>query len=126
MLPIHHIESILEGLPPDLQDIVLEIRNLVAAVAPGATETFRKYYFNYYYAERGGPVSAGVCQVGLHHDFIRLAFLHGAFLPDPNNLLHGERLAKRWVDLYAYQDVPWEAVRELIAAQARFDPRALR
>ena len=125
MLPLHYIESILEGRPPELRDIVLEIRNIVAEVAPGATETYRKYYFNYYYAKKGGPVSAGVCQVGLFDDMVRLAFLHGAFLPDPHGLLTGDRLAKRWIDLYAYDQVPWQAVRQLIEAQAKFDPRQI-
>ena len=126
MLPIHHIESILEGLPPDLQDIVLEIRNLISETAPGVTETFRKNYFSYYYAERGGPVSAGVCGLGLSPDCIRLAFPHGAFIPDPHGLLQGNRLAMRWLHLYAYDQVPWDALRALIEAHAKFDPRAPR
>jgi hypothetical protein len=129
MLPLHHVESLLEGRPQNQRDTVLEIRNIVAEVAPGATETFRRYYFNYFYAERGGPVSAGVCQVGLYDNFVRLAFLHGAFIPDPHGLLTTgmrNRLAKRWVDLYAYDQIPWEAVRALIDAQAKFDPRGIK
>ena len=134
MLPIHHIEMILEGLPPELQDIVLEIRNLIAEAAPGVTETIRKNGFSYYYSERGelpnkvggGPVSAGVCGVRLSPDCIRLYFPHGAFIPDPHGLLQGDRLAMRWLHLYAFDEVPWEALRALIEAHARFDPRAPR
>lgn len=126
MLPIQHIQTILEGLPPDLQDIVLEIRSIIAQAAPGVTETYRRNYFSYYYAERGGPVSAGVCGVGWSPGCIRLAFPHGAFIPDPQSLLEGDRLAMRWLHLYAFNDVPWEAVRALITAHARFDPRAPR
>ena len=142
MLPIHHIEGLLVGLPPDLQDIVLEIRNLISEVAPGVTETIRKNGLSYYYSERGelpnkvrgegpnkvkgGPVSAGVCGVRLSPDCIRLYFPHGAFIPDPHGLLQGDRLAMRWLHLYAYDQVPWDAVRALIEAHAKFDPRAPR
>ena len=134
MLPIHHIEMILEGLPPELQDIVLEIRNLIAEAAPGVTETIRRNGLSYYYSERGevpnkvrgGPVSAGVCGVRLSPDCIRLYFPHGAFIPDPHGLLQGDRLAMRWLHLYAFDEVPWEALRALIEAHARFDPRAPR
>jgi len=126
MLPIHQIETLLEGLPPDLRDIVLEIRSLIAEAAPGVTETTRKNNLSYYYSEWGGPVSAGVCGVGLSPEFIRLYFPHGAFIPDPQGLLKGDRLAMRWLFLYAYDQVPWEALRVLIEAHARFDPRAPR
>jgi hypothetical protein len=77
--------------------------------------------------------ATGICQVGLYPDHIRLAFIHGAFLPDPAGLLTvpakaigmRNRLAKRWIDLAAYERVPWDAVRALIAAYAKFDPRKL-
>ena len=125
MLPTHRIETILEGLPPELCDIVLELRSIIAQAAPEVTETIRKNYLSYYYAERGGPVSAGVCGVGLSHECIRLSFTHGAFIPDPQGLLQGDRLAMRWLILYSYDEIPWEAVRALIEAHARFDPRSL-
>jgi hypothetical protein len=76
--------------------------------------------------------ATGICQVGLYPDHIRLAFIHGAFLPDPAGLLTVPvqavgmlpRLAKRWIDLAAYERVSWDAVRALIAAHAMFDPRS--
>jgi len=131
MLPLHLIETLLEGLPPDLQDIVLEVRSLIAEAAPGVTETIRKNNLSYYFSERGevpnkvrgGPVSAGVCGMGLSPECIRLYFPHGAFIPDPLGLLQGKRLAMRWLFLYAYDQVPWEALRALIEAHAQFDPR---
>ncbi len=36
MLPIHPIETFLQHAPPHLQEIVLELRNIIACVAPGA------------------------------------------------------------------------------------------
>lgn len=125
LLSLHEIEQFISKVPPPLRDIVLELRNLVAEVAPDATEIILWKGITYYHAQRGGPVSAGICQVGLHPDHIRLAFIHGAFLPDPHHLLTGDRVAKRYVCLDSYDQAPWDDLRQLIAASARFDPRTL-
>ena len=122
MLPGHFIEKHLEQVPPELRDIVLEIRNIVASVAPEATATLHSRGFSYYYKKWGGPVSAGICQIGIYRDHIRLGFIHGAFLPDPDGLLVGEPRYKKHVRIYHYEDAPWEYFRELILRSSRFDP----
>ena len=126
MLPEHFIEKYLEMAPPGLRDIVLEIRNIVASIAPNATERQHGRGFSYYFKEQGGPVSAGICQVGIFSDHIRLGFIHGAFLPDPQGLLVGEPKYKKHIRLYSYEDAPWEYLRQLIQASARFDPYTLK
>jgi len=76
MQPTRDIEHYLAHLPTELQDIVLELRSIIASIAPTATETIHRKGFTYYYAERGGLVSAGICQINLQRDHIRLAFIH--------------------------------------------------
>ena len=76
-------------------------------------------------AGRGGIVSAGICQIGIHKDYIRLDFIHGAFLPDPHNLLTGTQKVKRFVQIKKYEDAHWEYLKELIAVSAKLDPRSL-
>lgn len=125
MLPERYIEKHLQQVPPELRDIVLEIRNIVASVAPDATESPHSRGFSYYYKERGGPVSAGICQIGIFRDHVRLGFIHGAFLPDPDGLLVGEPKYKKHVRIYHYDDAPWEYLRALIKASSRFDPYTL-
>jgi hypothetical protein len=122
MLPERYIEKYLEYANPELRDIVLEIRNIVASVAPDATESQHSRGFSYYHKERGGPVSAGICQIILFRDHVRLAFIHGAFIPDPKGMLVGNQKAKRHMRIYHYLDAPWEYIRGLIEAHARFDP----
>lgn len=112
-------------LSSDLRDSVCELRSLVVSSAPTAAETMHRKGFSYYYAERGGPVSAGICQINLHGDHIRLAFNHGAFLPDPKRLLRGNRLAKRYLRLASFDQAPWDDVQALIMASAHFDPRSI-
>ena len=125
MLPFHQIESFLQHTPPHLQDIVLELRNIIASVAPDAAEVVRWGGLSYFHEGRGGLVSAGICQIGIGGDHIRLDFIHGAFLPDPHRLLHGTQKVKRFVRIESYEDAPWESIRELITASAKFDPRSL-
>ena len=67
-------------------------------------------------------MSAGICQTLIEPDHIRLAFIHGAFLPDPLHLLEGERQYKRYTRLTKYDQVNWEAVKSLIIASNSFDP----
>jgi hypothetical protein len=124
MLPLHEVETFLQHTPTPLQEIVLELRNIIAQVAPDAAETVRWKGLSYFHEGRGGIVSAGICQIGIHEDHVRLAFIHGAFLPDPRHLLMGDRKAKRYLRIDSYESAPWEACRELIRASSEFDPRS--
>jgi hypothetical protein len=125
MLSVHSIEKFLEHFPPELHDIVWELRNIVASVAPAATEVTRRNGLTYFHQQRGGPVSAGICQITILSNHVRLAFIHGAFLPDPESLLEGDRLYKRYVRIESYEQAPWDALKDLIASSSRFDPSTL-
>ena len=125
MLSTHSIEKYLERFQPELRDIVWELRNIIAAIAPTASEVTRRNGLVYFHQQRGGPVSAGICQIIIHPDAIRLAFIHGAFLPDPSHLLEGDRHYKRYVRIPSYEQAPWEALKELIISSSRFDPSTL-
>ena len=125
MLPIHEIESFLQHVPVHLQDIVFELRNIIASVAPDAAEAIRWGGLSYFHEGRGGIVSAGICQIGIHEDYIRLDFIHGIFLSDPHHLLQGNQKVKRYVRLGSYDHAPWNALKQLIQESSRFDPRSL-
>ncbi len=125
MLPIHQIENFLKFTPPHLQEIVLELRNLIFSVAPDTAEVVRWGGLSYFHEGRGGIVSAGICQIGIHEDHIHLAFIHGTFLPDPRKLLRGTQKAKRFIELNSYDNAPWDDLKQLITASSRFDPRSL-
>ena len=126
MLPTLFLDRHLEHIRPELRDIILELRNIIASVAPNATETLHRWGLTYYDKERGGPVSAGICQIGFHQDHIRLAFIHGAFLPDPKGLLEGDRKYKRYVRIQSYEQAPWDYLKDLITSSAHFDPYSLK
>lgn len=125
MLPIHEVETFLKYTPAPLQDIVLELRNLIAEAAPDAVEVVRWGGLSYFHEGRGGIVSAGICQIGLHEGYIRLDFIHGAFLSDPKYLLEGHQKAKRYFKIKSYDEAPWDDLKQLIEESSRFDPRSL-
>ena len=124
MLPTRAIESRLGNLPRDLQDVVLEIRSLVVAQAPQAIEKPHAHGWSYF-RPGGGPVSAGICQIVLFPDHVRLAFIHGAFLPDPCRLLQGGPKYKQYVRIQSFAAAPWEELKALIQASVHFDPYTL-
>lgn len=125
MLPIHQVTTFLQHSPARLQDIVLELRNVIASIAPDAVEAIRWGGLSYFHEGRGGVVSAGICQIGIHRDHIRLAFIHGAFLPEPRKLFEGTQKYKRYIRIESYDDAPWDYLEQLIDAASRFDPRTL-
>jgi hypothetical protein len=122
MLQLSHIEIFLQRTPSHLQDIVFELRNILVTVAPTATEVILWKGINYFFKERGGPVSAGICQINVLEDHVRLGFIHGAYLPDPRGLLEGDRKVKRFVRLTSYESAPWDDLRNLIMASSQFNP----
>lgn len=125
MLPLHEIDKYLQLTPAHLQEIVHELRNLILSAAPDAVEIVRWGDLGYFHEGRGGLVSAGICQIEIRKDHVRLAFIHGAFLPDPHGLLEGSQKAKRFIRLASFDDAPWEQLRELILSASQFDPRSL-
>jgi hypothetical protein len=119
------VERFLNRHPAPLREIALELRNLVAAVAPQASERILWGGLSYFDANKGGPVKGGVCQIELQPDHVRLAFIHGAFLNDPSGLLEGKQRYKKYVALHSYDETPWEELEALIRASANFDPTSL-
>jgi hypothetical protein len=119
------ILHMLHVLPLELSELALELRSLILNLVPDATEHVHRKGFTYFFSERGGPVSAGICQIGLHPDHVRLAFIHGVFLPDPERLLQGPAEYKRFVKLHSRKEVRRDVLADLILASARFDPRTL-
>ena len=115
MLPIHQIGNFLKYTPPHLQEIVLELRNIIFSAAPDATEIVRWGGLSYFHAGRGGIVSAGICQIGIHKEHVRLAFIHGTFLPDPRKLFRGTQKYKRFIEIDSYDNAPWDDLKELVS-----------
>ncbi len=125
MLPTRQVEAFLQRTPAPFQEIVFELRNLICSAAPDATEVIRWGGLSYFHEGRGGIVSAGICQIGIHMDHVRLAFIHGAFISDPHHLLAGTQKYKKFVRIESFDATAWDSLKELIETAANFDPRYL-
>jgi hypothetical protein len=126
-LPTPLLERRLDRCPAHLRDVVFELRNLIAAVAPDVTETVLWEGLSYFNPKVGGPIKGAICQISILRDHVRLAFVRGAFLPDPKGLLEGKDRSKfkRHVTLRSYDAAPWSYLRELVASSYRLDPHSL-
>jgi hypothetical protein len=103
----------------------LELRNLIASVTPDAAEVQHSRGFSYYDDRRGGTVSAGICQIIIYEDHVRLAFIHGAFLTDPLGLLIGGAKYKKYIRITSYKEAPWDYLKVMITESSNFDPRSI-
>lgn len=123
MLTLHQLEKRIAHLPSDQQDVVIEIHNIVAGISPNADMKFYDSGVAYYEGWRGGTIKGGLCMVSWspRHPFM-MAFGLGRFLPDPLHLLAGDQLAMRHYHLPNYDQIPWDAVTELIKAAQAFNP----
>jgi hypothetical protein len=97
---------------------------LITSVAPDAAEVRHSKGFSYFHDQRGGTVSAGICQIIIFEDHVRLAFIHGAFLADPLGLLVGEAKYKKYIRITSYENAPWDYLKSMIAESSNFDPRS--
>jgi hypothetical protein len=126
MLSIREIEDYFRDADPRLLEIVLELRNTILTITPNATEMIQWKGLSYFDAERGGTVSAGICQVHIIDGAVRLGFIHGAFLNDPKHLLGGTRKVKRYLEIKTYETAPWDDIKALIKASSEFDSYSLK
>lgn len=122
LLSMAEVQRFLAHVPPGFQDIALELRDILASVCPEATERILWGGLSYHDSAKGGPIRGAICQIEFFEDHVRLSFVHGVRLEDPDNLLQGDRKSKRYVRITSYENAPWEAIRSLIEAAARLDP----
>ena len=123
--PISEVERALRFKPRDMVDLLLEVRSIVASVAPWATERINLGGLTYYDANKGGTIKGGICFVDIRDDHVRIRFGLGAFLDDPKSLLAGDSLYMRHLDISSFDDAPWTDIEALIQASANLDSSEL-
>jgi hypothetical protein len=117
------VAKLMEGYPDHVCDLAWELREFVRVVVPEAVEEIRWKGLCYHNGE--GIVKGSICGIGLFEDHVQLGFIHGAFLPDPEGLLEGDRKAKRFINIHSAKDFRKAAIKKLIRAAADFDPRSV-
>ena len=117
------IQDATAAWPDDARALARAVRDLVLDLAPQLDETIA--FGAPAYVKSGSPygvVGGHVCQLEAKGGALRLAFLHGASLEDPEGLLQGTAKAKRYVELATPADVKRPAVLALLRAAVAHDP----
>jgi len=124
-LSAEQIAALLRDCPDELCDVVLELRHLVCRVAAASTEAVKFGCLCYFKpGQPYGAIGGNVCMIGWREDAVRLAFIHGAYLPDPEGLLKGAGKAKRHVEIRSRADIRRPAVTQLIQAAMSYSPES--
>ena len=123
-LSMHDVEAVLRGCRGDNIDLILELRELVREVAPNVTEAIKFHSLCYFKPGMPyGSIGGNVCGIGEHKGTVYLSFIHGAALPDPERLLQGDGKAMRKIPIRSSADIHRPAIKRLIKASIRYDPR---
>lgn len=117
------IASFLGGVPRPQRPVVDALRKLVRQAAPHTVETVLWRSLFYHRPELGGRIAGAVCLITPGEDGVRIGFIHGAALADPDWQLRGDAKAKRFVPIRKLGEVRRAALRKLIRAAANYDPR---
>ena len=116
------VDDFFERLSPDQTAIVLKLREVILQNGPGVDESVVWGGLSYHRPWLGGRVKGAVCQIVTQVGRVRLEFIHGIALPDPQGLLRGDRRSKRHIPIASPEEASRPAVEALIRAAMRFIP----
>ncbi|MBL8880811.1 MAG: DUF1801 domain-containing protein [Phycisphaerales bacterium] len=113
------VAEFLGSVAPEVRALCFELRSIVRHIAPAAEEAIRFHALCIFEPNRAfGAIGGNICMLNCRGDHVRLEFIHGAALPDPDGLLRGNGKAKRYIELRNLVEVRRESIRRLIAAAA--------
>jgi hypothetical protein len=110
------------GLSPETRALVVTLRAVVRRTVPQAEESLLWGGLSYHRPEVGGRVKGALCQIGVKRGQVRLDFIHGVRLADPEGVLQGKRLSKRFITINSIADAERPEIAALIREAAALDP----
>jgi hypothetical protein len=120
------LSAFLRRCPPELCDLILELRDLVRDAAPQAHEKIAFSGLCYFKPNQPyGVIGGNICLIGVRGDAVLLGFIHGAGLPDPDGLLQGAGKAKRHIEIRTPRDIRRRAFKRLLRAAVDYTPDAV-
>jgi hypothetical protein len=116
------LNDFLNGLTDPERAIVVALRNVVRRTISQAEESFVWGGLSYHRPEIGGRVKGAVCHITAKRGQVRLEFIHGVRLTDPQGLLQGDRLSKRFIRITMSEEARRPEIVRLIQEAAVLDP----
>lgn len=102
--------------------MVEALRRVVRREAPTAVESVVWGSLSWHRPEVGGRVKGAVCQITTKGGRVRLEFIHGIRLADPEGLLRGDRRSKRSIVVESEAVARRPAIAALVREAAGLDP----
>ena len=106
-------EDVLADHTPEVRALAEELRQLIRAAVPEATE---KAYLGWQGIGYRHPQAGYFCGIFPTADLVKLGFEFGVLLPDPDGLLEGSGSQMRWVVLRPGEAIPGDSIRALLQA----------
>jgi len=106
-------EDMLADHTPEVRALAEELRQLIRAAVPEATE---KAYLGWQGIGYRHPQAGYFCGIFPTADLVKLGFEFGVLLPDPDGLLEGSGSQMRWVVLRPGEAIPEASIRALLQA----------
>jgi hypothetical protein len=116
------LNKFLDGLSAEVRELVATLRKVIRRTIPEAEESILWDGLSYHRPEIGGRVKGAVCQINAKRGQMRLDFIHGIRLSDPQGLLQGDRKSKRFVPINTIADANRPEIVALIQEAAALDP----
>lgn len=117
------VQALLDGMGATPRSIVLALRGVVLRTVPHAMESVVWSSLSYHRPEVGGRVKGAICQIVAKRGQVRLDFIHGKWLNDPDCLLQGNGVSKRYVVLDSVADAERPEIVAWIRQAAALDPK---
>ena len=115
-------KAFLDGLSAEARQLVSALRNVILRTAPQAEETVLWGGLSYHRPHIGGRVKGAVCQIVVKRGEVRLDFIHGVRLADPQGVLQGDGVSKRFIPIRSAADAARPEIAALIRDAASLDP----
>lgn len=124
-LPANEVVESMASWPAAVRRLGTTARRLVLELEPELAEKIAFRALCYYKPGRPyGVIGGHVCSLDERDGALRLGFIHGASLPDPEGLLEGSAKAARHAVIRDAAALRSPAVRALIRASIEHDPAA--
>jgi hypothetical protein len=116
------LKAFLDALSPETRQVVLTLRKVIHCTVPHAEESLLWGGLSYHRPQVGGRVKGAVCQIVVKRGQARLDFIHGIRLADPQGLLQGDQVSKRFIPIRNVADAERAEIVALIQEAAALDP----
>ncbi len=107
------VENFLASYPSDIKEIARELRTIIRSIMPEAHEAIYHDVVNY---SLSASMNERLVYLAMLKNYVRLGFMFGGYLPDPDKMLVGEGKRLRHIKVSTLKEAQQPALKRLIQA----------